>query len=54
MSVAVVLLFVAILKFVLTSFSFGVKVPGGLWMPLIAVGACIGRAIGIFMRELEQ
>jgi chloride channel 3/4/5 len=47
------LTFVAIIKFILTCFSFGAKIPGGIWMPLISIGACVGRAVGILMSELE-
>jgi chloride channel 3/4/5 len=53
-SVALMLLFVGIMRFALVIFSFGAKLPGGLWMPLIGVGACIGRAVGIFMKTMEQ
>ena len=54
LSIAGMLVFVAIIKFILTSFSFGAKLPGGIWMPLICIGACLGRAVGILMYELQR
>jgi chloride channel 3/4/5 len=54
LSVAGMLIFVAVIKFILTSFSFGAKLPGGIWMPLICIGACVGRAVGILMNQLEE
>eukprot|EP00475_Leptophrys_vorax_P012573 TRINITY_DN19000_c0_g1_i1.p1 TRINITY_DN19000_c0_g1~~TRINITY_DN19000_c0_g1_i1.p1 ORF type:complete len:847 (-),score=154.28 TRINITY_DN19000_c0_g1_i1:20-2560(-) len=52
-AVALMLLFVGLIRFALIIFTFGAKLPGGLWMPLIGVGACIGRAVGIFMKLME-
>jgi chloride channel 3/4/5 len=36
----------AFTKFVLTSFTYGCNVPSGIFMPVLVIGACIGRVIG--------
>lgn len=40
------LVMAAIVKSVITVFTFGLKVPAGLFIPSLAVGACIGRVVG--------
>nr|CAH8840529.1 unnamed protein product [Trichobilharzia regenti] len=48
LSTAVVLLAIAlILKLILTVFTFGIKVPTGLFIPSLAAGAIMGRMLGI-------
>lgn len=54
LSIALMLIFVAIVKFILTLFTIGARIPAGLFMPSIVIGACIGRAIGILMSSLER
>ncbi|XP_033221548.1 H(+)/Cl(-) exchange transporter 5 isoform X2 [Belonocnema kinseyi] len=50
---AVWLLFIALLlKFILTIFTFGMKVPCGLFIPSLCFGAIIGRIVGIGMEQL--
>ncbi|XP_057312951.1 H(+)/Cl(-) exchange transporter 4-like isoform X2 [Hydractinia symbiolongicarpus] len=39
-------------KGIITIFTFGIKVPAGLFIPSLAVGACAGRIVGIGMEEL--
>jgi len=39
-------------KGLITIFTFGIKVPAGLFIPSLAVGACAGRIVGIFMENL--
>ncbi|KAJ3322054.1 hypothetical protein HDV06_003655 [Boothiomyces sp. JEL0866] len=49
----VFLLFVvAFVKAVFTIFTFGIKVPAGIFIPSMAVGATVGRAIGLIIQEL--
>ncbi|KAG9114915.1 hypothetical protein FRC07_007585 [Ceratobasidium sp. 392] len=38
------------LKVVLTAWTFGMKVPAGIFLPTIAIGATMGRAVGIIMQ----
>ena len=40
------LMMAAIVKSVITVFTFGLKVPAGLFIPSLAVGGCIGRVVG--------
>ncbi|KAJ3117622.1 glycerol ethanol, ferric requiring protein [Physocladia obscura] len=47
------LLFAACIKFFLTVFTFGTKVPAGVFTPSIAVGALVGRAMGIVMSSIQ-
>ena len=39
-------------KMIITVFTFGIKVPAGLFIPSMAVGAIIGRLLGIGMEQL--
>ncbi|CAG5124486.1 unnamed protein product, partial [Candidula unifasciata] len=41
-----------IFKMVITVFTFGIKVPAGLFIPSMAVGAIIGRIIGVGFEQL--
>ncbi|XP_077869292.1 H(+)/Cl(-) exchange transporter 4-like [Saccoglossus kowalevskii] len=45
------LLLALIFKGVITVFTFGIKVPAGLFIPSMAVGACAGRLLGIGMEQ---
>lgn len=46
------LLFLAlIVKVVITIFTFGIKVPAGLFIPSLAIGAIMGRMVGIGMEQ---
>ena len=42
----------ALLKSILTVFTFGLKVPAGLFIPSLAVGACIGRVVGVLIQYI--
>ncbi|KAF9480503.1 Cl-channel protein [Pholiota conissans] len=44
----------AILKIVLTSWTFGMMVPAGIFLPTIGIGACLGRAMGLIMQSLYR
>ncbi|XP_035223469.1 H(+)/Cl(-) exchange transporter 5-like isoform X2 [Stegodyphus dumicola] len=39
-------------KFVITIFTFGIKIPTGLFIPSLAMGAIMGRIIGVGMQQL--
>ncbi len=41
-----------ICKLVFTIFTFGIKVPAGLFVPSIGMGAIAGRMIGILMEQI--
>ncbi|XP_039077113.1 H(+)/Cl(-) exchange transporter 5 isoform X5 [Hyaena hyaena] len=41
-----------ILKIVITIFTFGMKIPSGLFIPSMAVGAIAGRLLGVGMEQL--
>lgn len=38
----------------MTSITFGIRVPAGIFLPSIAIGSCIGRAMGICVSALQQ
>jgi chloride channel 3/4/5 len=46
------LIFAMILKLVMTIFTFGIKVPCGLFIPSLCLGAIMGRIVGISMEQL--
>lgn len=41
-----------VVKGVLTIITFGIKVPAGIFIPTLGVGACFGRIIGIAIQDL--
>jgi chloride channel 3/4/5 len=41
-----------VFKGIITIFTFGIKVPAGLFIPSMFVGACYGRIIGILTQQL--
>jgi len=41
-----------VFKFVITIFTFGIKAPAGLFIPSLAMGAIVGRIVGIGMEQL--
>lgn len=46
------LLLALICKLILTIFTFGIKIPAGLFIPSLAMGAIMGRIVGIGMQQL--
>lgn len=42
-----------VVKGTLTIITFGIKVPAGIFIPTLGVGACAGRILGIFMQYLQ-
>ncbi|KFA46557.1 hypothetical protein S40293_08415 [Stachybotrys chartarum IBT 40293] len=45
----VLLLFAAVLGFILAAITFGLQLPAGIILPSMAIGALVGRAVGIVM-----
>ena len=41
------LLLTAMVKIGFTAWTFGMMVPAGIFLPTIAIGACLGRAVGL-------
>jgi len=48
------LLIALILKIIMTIFTFGIRVPAGIFVPSLAVGALIGRIVGILMQLWQE
>jgi chloride channel 3/4/5 len=48
------LLIASLLKLLLTIVTFGVRIPAGLFLPSMAIGACVGRVVGIIVQELSK
>ncbi|KAK7031437.1 chloride channel protein [Favolaschia claudopus] len=48
------LLLTAALKFFLTAWTFGMMIPAGIFLPTIAIGACLGRAVGLLTQGLHR
>ncbi|CAG7836228.1 unnamed protein product, partial [Allacma fusca] len=46
------LLLALIFKFIVTIFTFGIKVPAGLFIPSLCFGAIVGRIVGIGVEQL--
>lgn len=46
------LILALIFKLIITIFTFGMKVPAGLFIPSLAIGAISGRLVGVGMEEL--
>eukprot|EP01064_Diplonema_japonicum_P018383 TRINITY_DN27074_c0_g1_i1.p1 TRINITY_DN27074_c0_g1~~TRINITY_DN27074_c0_g1_i1.p1 ORF type:complete len:775 (+),score=87.74 TRINITY_DN27074_c0_g1_i1:74-2398(+) len=46
------LLIAGMTKLVLTIFTFGIKVPAGLFVPSLFVGACTGRLLGMWVKAI--
>lgn len=46
------LMLALVFKLVITIFTFGIKVPAGLFIPSMAMGAIMGRVIGIAMEQI--
>ncbi|PPQ79064.1 hypothetical protein CVT26_003969 [Gymnopilus dilepis] len=44
----------AVLKIILTAWTFGMMVPAGIFLPTIGIGACLGRAMGLIMQSLYR
>ncbi|KAI9202265.1 chloride channel [Polychytrium aggregatum] len=53
-STVILLLVAAAIKIALTIVTFGMKVPGGILVPTMAIGACVGRALGIIVQSMQR
>ncbi|XP_011270467.1 hypothetical protein, variant [Capsaspora owczarzaki ATCC 30864] len=42
----------AAFRMIITVFTFGLKLPAGLFVPSMAIGACTGRILGIAMQQI--
>lgn len=42
-----------VMKGALTIITFGIKLPAGIFIPTLAVGACAGRILGVAMRYFQ-
>jgi chloride channel 3/4/5 len=50
----VLILTAVILGFLFASVTFGLKIPAGIILPSMAIGALYGRALGLFVERLHQ
>ncbi|KAH9832582.1 Cl-channel protein [Rhodofomes roseus] len=41
-------------KLVFTAWTFGMMIPAGIFLPTIAIGACLGRAVGLITQGLHR
>lgn len=48
------LVLTAAVKFGLTAWTFGMMVPAGIFLPTIAIGASLGRAVGLLTQGLQR
>ncbi|KAF8196803.1 chloride channel [Mycena galopus ATCC 62051] len=48
------LILTAALKILLTAWTFGMMIPAGIFLPTIAIGACLGRAVGLLTQGLHR
>jgi chloride channel 3/4/5 len=48
------LLLAMVIKGALTVVTFGIKVPAGIFIPTLGVGACAGRVLGILMQYAQS
>ncbi|MBW0476333.1 hypothetical protein O181_016048 [Austropuccinia psidii MF-1] len=54
LSTVTLLVICAISRALVTSVTFGIQVPSGIFLPTISIGACFGRAVGIVMNSWQQ
>ncbi|CAH2354521.1 hypothetical protein CLIB1423_17S01024 [[Candida] railenensis] len=54
LSVSFKLIYIFIQGFVLSSYTYGLSLPGGVLMPSLALGATIGRLIGIISQSIQN
>lgn len=53
-TVVTLLLVTAFAKTLLTAATFGASLPAGIFLPSLAIGACVGRSVGIMMAALQR
>jgi chloride channel 3/4/5 len=52
--IVLLLLLAMVMRIVFTAVSYGCKVPAGIFVPSMAVGACFGRALGILVQAMQR
>ncbi|KAJ2993099.1 hypothetical protein HDV02_002640 [Globomyces sp. JEL0801] len=53
-TVIISLIFTAIMKACFTIVTFGIRVPAGVFIPSMSVGACVGRALGTILQLMHH
>ncbi|KAJ6485834.1 Cl-channel protein [Mycena sanguinolenta] len=48
------LILTAAMKVFFTAWTFGMMIPAGIFLPTIAIGACLGRAVGLLTQGLHR
>ena len=48
------LAFATLIRTVLVIISYGCKVPAGIFVPSMAIGACFGRMVGVFVQAILE
>ncbi|KAF7370903.1 Chloride channel protein [Mycena sanguinolenta] len=48
------LILTAVMKVLFTAWTFGMMIPAGIFLPTIAIGACLGRAVGLLTQGLHR
>ncbi|OBZ72186.1 H(+)/Cl(-) exchange transporter 3 [Grifola frondosa] len=48
------LILTALTKIAFTAWTFGMMVPAGIFLPTIAIGACLGRAVGLITQGFQR
>lgn len=48
------LAYAAVVKLLLTAYTFGLSVPAGIFLPGLSIGACMGRALGGLLELVEE
>lgn len=53
-SIFMSLIFATVARMILTIFTYGCKVPAGIFVPSMATGATFGRALGMIVEKIQQ
>jgi len=53
-AIVIFLLVTAFAKTLLTAVTFGAYLPAGIFLPSLTIGACVGRAVGIVMSNIQK
>jgi len=53
-SIVIALMLCAAIKLILTLFTLGLKIPGGIFVPSLTIGALMGRAVGFALEALHR
>jgi hypothetical protein len=52
--IVILLLFSSLIKVILLVFTVGLKIPGGVFIPSLCIGALFGRAVGITVQQVHE